>query len=47
MFNPFSKDYFEKFFMVHRNLFEFSNFNFIIVNSPSKKNFLFRFNLSK
>jgi len=37
MFNPFSKDYFEKFFLVNRKLFEFSNFNFIIVNSPSNK----------
>lgn len=34
MFNPFSKDYFEKFFHINKNLFNTNNFDFIIVNSP-------------
>ena len=37
MFNPFSKNYFEKFFFKNRNLFQTSNFDFIIVNSPCSK----------
>lgn len=37
MFNPFKKDYFDKFFCTNKELFKRSNFNFIIVNSPSSK----------
>lgn len=35
MFNPFNKDYFETFFLKNKSLFNKSNFDFIIVNSPS------------
>ena len=37
MFNPFKKDYFDRFFYINKNLFKKSNFNFVIVNSPSNK----------
>ena len=37
MFNPFNKDYFETFFSKNKSLFNESNFDFIIVNSPSVK----------
>ena len=37
MFNPFNKEYFLKFFSINKNLFQKSNYSFVIVNSPCEQ----------